>query len=46
MFGLMTRNQNIYNPFRQMEALERAFFGNAFWFCRKLEGGRLGLLVA
>ena len=30
MFGLMTRNQNIYNPFRQMEALEQAFFGNAF----------------
>ena len=34
MFGLATRNNNqgmrTYNPFREMEELERAFFGNPF----------------
>ena len=30
MFGLIKRNQDIYNPWREMEALEKAFFGNTF----------------
>ena len=33
MFGLTVRNQNrsIYNPWREMEELERAFFGRPFF---------------
>ena len=30
MFGLIKRNQDIYNPWREMEELERAFFGRPF----------------
>ena len=30
MFGLTRRNQDIYNPFREMEEVERAFFGAPF----------------
>ena len=32
MFGIIRRNQNlpVYNPWRQMEELERAFFGAPF----------------
>ena len=30
MFGLTRKNYDIYNPFRQMEELEKAFFGNPF----------------
>lgn len=30
MLGLIRRNQEVYNPFREMEAFERAFFGAPF----------------
>ena len=30
MFGLTIRNQNVYNPWREMEEFERAFFGRPF----------------
>jgi len=30
MFGLIKRNQDIYNPWREMEAFEKAFFGAPF----------------
>ena len=30
MFGLMKRNQELYNPWREMEAFEKAFFSNFF----------------
>ena len=30
MFGIVRRNQDLFNPWREMEALERAFFGAPF----------------
>ena len=30
MFGLVRRNQEMFNPWREMEELERAFFDNPF----------------
>ena len=30
MFGTVRRNQDMFNPWREMEALERAFFGAPF----------------
>ena len=30
MFGLTRRNQDMYNPFREMEEFEKAFFGAPF----------------
>ena len=30
MFGFTRRNQDIFNPWREMEAFERAFFGAPF----------------
>ncbi len=30
MFGLTRRNQDLYNPFREMEEFEKAFFSNPF----------------
>ncbi len=30
MFGLIKRNQDLYNPWREMEAFEKAFFGAPF----------------
>ncbi len=30
MFGLTRRNQDLFNPWREMEAFERAFFGAPF----------------
>ena len=30
MFGLIKTNQNIYNPWREIEAIEKAFFSEPF----------------
>jgi len=30
MFGLIRRNQDVFDPWREMEAMERAFFGNTW----------------